>query len=403
VSALKEEMNTYRKGIHEEVESEDINDGKTSWDLSESDFQSGFRDFFNQPHIQSMRSLGISLSESVVRGMSVLIGDDLGDAFCQQYGFTSTALDATTDPSIALFFASHEAPFFTPVTDSVYHGVVYRWPREHAVIMQDLLLPLESSAFESVTASFRNFIKDSPGLQITQDALLRYNTSWGEFRKRFMAIVSTGECRAHGNLCFPPGTFYRSRIGRQRAVLLFPDFELVRSLVPTWDDDRCALIGDLLTTHHGEAFCFVHGHGETPKQLDKFTLWPSIRPNSSYLTEYRGLSLVQENVVFEDLYLEMLLRFFSSCSPCNMFVLELPKCQSRSYTSAKDSAEPPIEPIGVAHGIVDLGYLLHPADASLIANRLRNKEVYTPIPTLRYIPEEHVESFVADFAEAIAS
>jgi hypothetical protein len=132
---------------------EDVDDGKTTWDLPEAAYQLGFRDFFNQPHNHRMRVVGNVLRESAIPAMSALLGGELAELLCQQYGFTSTALDVSTDPAVAMFFATHQAPFYSLVADSSQLGVVYRWPRGRAMIARDLLLPLEGSAFESIVTS----------------------------------------------------------------------------------------------------------------------------------------------------------------------------------------------------------------------------------------------------------
>lgn len=397
VSVIKDEINIRRRDLSSTfLKGEDVDDGKTTWDLPDAAYQTGFRDFFNQPHSHIMRDLGNVLRESAVPAISAIFGSDLGDMLCQQYGLTSQALDVSTDPSVAMFFATHRAPFYNLVADSSYPGVVYRWPRERATIAQDLLLPLESSDFESITTSFRNFIKGSVDLVVTKDTQVRYTLATGEFQfqKRMMGIVSEGERRNISALCFPAGAFDRSRIGRQRAALLWPDFKLVKVLEPRYDRNSAALIGDLMKTHQGEVFYFRQTGASMPERLNKFALWPSIRPiNDGLVADFRLELQRGDHVEFEDLYFEMMLRFFSSCGPCYIIVGKLLEPGNRQS----------LHGFGVAHGVVNLAYQLQPSDAGFIANRLRNSEIYTPIPTLRYIPAEHMESFQAAFADAIAS
>lgn len=367
----------------------EVEDGKTTWDLPEAHYQKGFGDFFNQPHRQRMRELGSTLREGAVPGIYLLFGHSIGSLLCQQYGFTSTALDATTDPSVALFFATHQAPFYMPVADSSDLGIVYRWPKESAMIAQDLLLPLEGPNFQSMVTSFGNFIKDSPDLNVAKDTLLQFTSGMTYSERRQMMIGIKGEDRSLDALRFPPGTFDRSRMGRQRAALLWPDVEQVKPLTDGLDsDDSAVLIGDLLKTHQGEFFYFRHtADSGLPGQLNKFALWPSIRPPADCPTPYSRAELQQDRFEFEDLYLEMMLRFFSTCSPLNIFMV------------ATDPRPRRIS--GLAAGVVDLGYLLQSSDASLMAARLKTLETYTPVPALRYIPEEFVESFQAAFADAL--
>lgn len=391
-------ITTFQSGLKQEVKARQpipdmrgdvVVDGKSIWDLPEAAYQKGFGEFFNQPHIQRMRDLGNSLREGAIPGICELIGNSLGSLLCQQYGFTSTALDVTTDPSVALFFANHQAPFYTLVTDSPHLGVVYRWPRARAMIAQDLLLPLESSNFLSIITSFRNFINDSADVDVVKDALLqftsvtgageRYISKMGGMEKRIIDIIAKGEQRNFDALRFPPGAFDRSRMGCQHAALLWPDFEVVKPLRQGQDsNDRAALIGDLLKTHQGEFFQFRHtANAILPDQLDKFVLWPSIRPPTDSPTPHSRVELQHELFEFEDLYLEMMLRFFSTCSPLNILMWTTEQQTPKGY--------------GLAVGVVDLGYLLESSDARVMAERLKTLETYTPIPTLRYIPKEYDE------------
>jgi hypothetical protein len=392
-SKIDEEAKARRRAISTETSTVDfVDDGKTTWDLPEAAYQKGFREFFDQPHCQRIKDVGNVLRESAILGIGELIGNGLADLLCQQYGFTSTALDVTTDPAVALFFATHKAPFYTSVGDSEHMGVVYRWRRQRAMIAQDLLLPLEDSNVHSLVSSFSNFIRESIDLNVVLDTLWDPSATTGS-GKRLLWILSEGERRSLDALRFPLGTFDRSRIGWQRAALLWPDYEVVRPVVRGSDDsDRGALIGDLLKTHQGESFYFRHvADVGLPDRLTKFVLWPSIRPLTDGPTVNSRLELQIDRIEFEDLYFEMMLRFFSSCSPCQIVVDELIEPGNRQS----------LQGLGVAHGVVDLGYLLQPSDARLIAERLRESEIYTPIPTRRYIPEEHLESFATNFADAV--
>jgi len=350
-SVMDDEVNTRRQDVSTMTATgEDVDDGRTTWDLPEVAYQRGFRDFFNQPHSNRIRNIGNVLRESAIPASSALLGNELADLLCQQYGFTSTALDVSTDPSVAMFFATHRAPFYSLIADSPHVGVVYRWPRERAMIAEDLLLQLDDSDFDSVTTSFRNFINDSTDLKVVKDTLVRYTSATGEWQKRMMAIVAEGKRREFGALRFPANAFARSRMGRQRAALLWPVHEVVKALMPRHDGDFAALVGDLLKTHHGEVFYFRHGGARLPERLNKFALWPSIRPIDVRLAANFGLELRNDHIEFEDLYFEMMLRFFSSCGPCDIIMLELLEPGNRQS----------LHGIGGVHGVVDLGYLLDP-------------------------------------------
>lgn len=178
------------------------------------------------------------------------------------------------------------------------------------MIAQDLLLPLEGPNFHSIVTSFRNFIEDSADLDVDTDTLSQFTsvTSAGEdfisrtggYEKRSMGIVAKGEQRSFDALRFRPGTFDRSRIGCQRAALLWPEAEVVKPLERGLDySDSAALIGDLLKTHQGEFFHFRHaanavlpdrltssscGHRSAPPPIAQ----PRIR-GCSYSTSYLSL------------------------------------------------------------------------------------------------------------------
>lgn len=391
LSEIKEEVFT-RWEDTSPVTMEVIEDGKSLWDLPESAYQMGFFDFFNQPHSHQNKVIGNLTRESAIPTMGALLGKELSNLLCQQYGFTSAALDVSTDPSVAIFFSTHKAPFYSLVADSSLIGVVYRWPKERAMIAQNILLPLEGSGFESITTSFHNFIKDSPDIKVTKDTLMRYTLEINDRQRRIMWILSEGDRRNFNSLRLPIGTFNRSRMGRQCAALLFPDYEVVKPLMPGPDGDVASLIGDLLKTHQGEAFYFRHSPAVIlPERLNKFLLWPSVKSGSEYPANDFRLMMQHDHFKFEDIYLEMMLRFFSTCSPCNIGMGELLELGNHQSSQV----------IGFVNGVVDLGYELHPSDAVLIAKSLRVPEIYMPIPMPRHIPPKYFELFQAAFAKAV--
>ena len=391
LSVIKMNAQTRWSDSSTQVQAREVGDNKEAmWDLPESDYQQGFCDFFNQLHSHQNRVVGSLMRESAIPAIGALMGKDLADLLCQQYGFTSVALDVSTNPSVAIFFSIHQAPFYSLVTDSSKFGVVYRWPRVRAMIAQDLLLPLEGSGFISLINSFHNFIKDSPDLRTLKDKLMRYTSVNSERQKWLMWILSEGERRSLNSLCFPLGAFNQSRMGRQCAALLFPDFEVVKPLESGTEGDICALVGDLLTTHEGEAFYFHHSSSvPLPKQINKFFLWPSIKSGTEYHSTDFKLESWYDHIKFEDIYLEMMLRFFSTCSPCDIgmaYFLESGNSQSIQG--------------GLINSVVDLGYELQPSDAGLIVESMRVHDIHMPIPTLRHIPVEYFESFQSAFAKS---
>jgi hypothetical protein len=392
-SEIYDEVQARRKALSSILKGEVVDDGKTLWGLPEEAYQLGFREFYNQPSSQQGKDLGNILRESAIPGMGALLGNNLGILLCQQYGFTSTALDVSTDPFVAMFFATHQAPYYNSVADSPHLGAIYRWPRARAMIAKDILLPLESLDFESIPISLRTFINEEKNLNILKEQLLQLRGESEIFEKRMMVILSLGDSRSYSGLRFPVGAFDRSRMGRQSAALLWPEFQIVKALMPKNDNDLVALIGDMLKTHDGEVFFFHHTNTSLPERLNKFALWPSIKSGEDPSVMNLSLELQHDPIKFEDPYLEMMLRFFSSCSPCQLLMGELD--EPGNIHSGRG--------IGIAHGVVDLGYLLHPSDAYRTAKRLKMASTYTPPPLLRYISAEHIESFRIAFAEAVSS
>jgi hypothetical protein len=370
----------------ESAQSEPINDGKRLNDIPESAYQHGIRRYYNTAHSRSMAQVSKFMREGTVPGLTTLLGrDDLAHLLCQQYGLTSQGLDVSTNPYVALFFATRDAPFYQIVGEAHPPGVIYRFPRERATIARDLLLPLERSNSQS-TADICAFVEASNDLFVAYDAPERFSPG-GEI-KQVAHIMSVGKQRS--SLDFPLGAYERSRIGSQHAAILWPNYRIVRPLQPRDEQDAAALIADLMKTHDGETFAFNHSCDDATIQLDKFSLWPSIRPHDNYCNHYRGLELIGD-VMFQDPYLELMQRFFSTFSPCYIFMW-----------NNSDTAQQPT-PIGAVSGVIDLGYLLDPSDAPVMAERLRASGAYIPIPTRRSIRKEELSAFEAAFSSAMES
>jgi len=388
-------LNAKRRDFPPTYIAKTVDDGRKLWDLSEDDYQTGFRTFFNQPHRKVMKKLGNVLRESAVPSIGCLIGEEIGSLLSQQYGFTSTAIDASTDPAVAMFFATHSSPFYNLMRNSENLGVIYRWPKELAMVAQDLLLQLEGANFESIISSFKGFVEESDDLELSQDEHVHYvlemeKNNRSEFiDKQSTVFVSNGARRCFKAFRFPSGAYNQSRMGRQRAALLWPHSEAIEVYTPGKTDiDYAALIGDLMDTHHGEKFYFQHSNTPSVSEsINKFILWPSPKPHCS--AQYLRLELQAEHHLdFEDYYLEMMLRFFSSCSPCQIILAE---------------KREPVNPnrINVASGVVDLGYLINTSDVSFIVNGLMDAEEYIKIPLQRYIAIDELESFRDAFTAAI--
>jgi len=383
----------------------------TAWDLKESDYQAGFDLYFRQPAIKRHRTLGPVLRDNVVQGLMILFGDDIGSLLAQQYGLTSMALDASRDPVIALFFATRSAPFYDPVGESGELGVVYRWPRERAMLADDLLLPLEQDSFESCVSSLRHFIEASDDLRWFGPQ--HYEMEEGQMRE-VLNVISFGESRDVTALAIPDGSFNRSRSGRQKAALLWPDCQPAEARFFATEKpggNLGLLVGDLMMTHGGEAMYFRHSSDATfLSEIDKFALWPSLSTATDHfqLDHFRPLPYTADQYRFEDVYLEFMLRFFSSCSPVEVSIFEMLHEEAPDSFQLNNSTYVHIVP--AVHGVIDLGFLVHPADADAMVNRLTEPvpqgasrprghmnassslQSLMP-PVLRYVHADHVKPF----------
>ncbi|GAH88626.1 unnamed protein product, partial [marine sediment metagenome] len=218
-----------------------------------------------------------ALGEKCVDSLIYLFGRELGMILAQQYGLTSALLDATADPEVALFFATHEAPFYWFIGCSNDLGVIYRWPRKHAFVGEDVFKPLERKNFQSVGLSFKCFVEQSKGLETWQD-----DASWvitDKVSRKLIHINILSEERALDALSFPEGSFEQSRLGRQNGAFLEPILHPVGA--DAVNDQQypqklsLEVIGDLLKTHEGEAFYFQHSKDPLDLDpIDKFYLWP---------------------------------------------------------------------------------------------------------------------------------
>ncbi len=397
--------------------------GITVWDLEESDYQAGFHIYFGQYASSRHKELGTILRDLTVLGLDALFGVDIGSMLGQQYGLTSIALDATTDPAIAVFFAKTSAPYYDFVDESDNLGVVYRWPRGMAMIAKDYLLSLERDSFVNCKNSFQNFIELSPDLNGGNP---HYQESPSGLTRQILFIKSLGSRRDFKALAFPKGAFERSRFGRQQSALLWPEYETVKD---TNNDDNnlsmgspkaryATLVGDILFTHYGEAFFFQQSsESSILSEIDKYKLWPSLLTAPDHFqTDYvNNLPSISDSYLFEDVYLEFMLRFFSSCSPASFIVLELLKHAGPSVIPLNSGKYMRGMHLG---GVIDLGFAIQPSDAETIASRLKVgahssssrsancsgvssniNELMPPVP--RYIFDNQANEFQHRFIKAL--
>lgn len=392
-------------------------DGKRVWEITEAQYQAGFRTFFNQPSTTFHRGLGAVLRGGSNLGLSDLLGSDLSDALCQHYGMTSLQLDTSTDPRVALFFATHESPYYDPVVVSEDLGVVYRWPRRYALIAEDILVALEQDSFVDTMTSLRRYIELNPSLSAYAAGRHRV----GELERRCLTVFAEDGERDVSALVFPRGAYEQSRMGRQGAALLRPHYK-VFPISPT-----DMLVGDLMTTHAGEAFFFRHtceiGFLD---QLDKFALWPSLKAASIRISKAPDGDdrILVERLQLEDVYLEFLLRFFSTCSPIQVSVFSVtsePMLEHPTipFPGRSGAARRYLQSLGFANGVIDLGFRMHAGEARVLANRLgecsrtehgsdasmaaQADDSAVRVAFARYVAPEDVHDFQRELYRAFAS
>jgi len=342
-----EEVLVHSESLGHGVMSRSTGDGLTGWDVPEAAYRNALS--LETPYETAKANKGAA--DTCVAALIMLFGDSLAMILSQQYGLTSTYLDVTTKPKVALFFATHASPYYGPVGQKEHLGVVYRWAREGALVAEDHLTPLEGPGFQGVRQTFRRFVNESPGLEaLPDDTTLLFDD--GKVRTKLMAIRVHGPEKSPTSLVFPTGTFELSRIGRQGGAFLKPRSSNIV--------DGQVLLGDLMKMHHCEAFYFRHTK-ELPHlgRIDKFYLWPAHEPSAFPLqfTANQTTAISFENLVLQDLYLELLLGLFSPWSPVQLALCHPIGNEWSGY----------FYPLRT---VVDPGFAIHPRDAGTIARRL---------------------------------
>lgn len=372
---------------------------KTAWTIPESEYQAGFRRFFNQAFVPFHRALGALLRGGGNLGLEALFGPDLSFLLSQQYGLTSLGLDASTDPRIALFFATHEYPYYDPVCPSGNIGVVYRWPRGNAVVAKDVLLPLEHDSFVDTTTSFQKFLESSPNLWMDPSDLGCLREGNNEYQY-LINVQCKGWKSDLSRLLFPRGAYEQSRMGRQKTALLRPHYKTIPMLLDV-------LVGDLLTTHIGEAFYFHHtGDLSFLKGLNKFTLWPSLRAPKIQIfrSGRRNERISVKHIQFRDIYLEFMLRFCCGCSPLIINTLRfVPKGYPGAIPLPLRLGEKPLSllPLGCTQGVIDLGFRIHPHEARMLVNMLIENGSDTQLSDVSSDIEASNPAFTVPFARYV--
>lgn len=349
--------------------------------VPESQNLTSFQFYFNQPREELPTDLLLILKGQTLKALTCLFGEKIGCVLGQQYGFTSSLLDVSTAPRVAMFFSTRQAPFYNHVGRLDDLGVVYRWPREKAIISEDLLQPLEKSKFKKITDSFLNFVLRSKGLLLTNENEFFQIKLEEEYACKGLTVLVRNARRALQALALPSGSFEQSRIGRQGAAFLNPILERIdipcnniSECIKNQTVDTAALIADLITTHHGEALYFLHSqHPPQLGQIDKFHLWPiQEKPDMRIDRVKDGVPSVSlARFTLQDKYLEFFLSFMAPFSPVRLSLL-------RAVTDGKKFSGQLYLPIGEddfslcfpGRTFPAPGFAIHPDEADTIAKRL---------------------------------
>ncbi len=202
------------------------------------------------------------------------LGYLLGTALAQQYGFSSEGLDATKDLEVAAFFATHDSQDYYDRTLEDGIGIIYRFPYQQAYSARDGGFQYDFYSPHSlidIGDIFENLVYDAADI----------NDFFSAF-EAFYTKKMKGEDADYGLLKLPKDSYQKTRIFRQKAVILLADeireddekseLSIIGNRLP-----RYQYIEDLSSREGVEKFYFWHSknNGST---LKKEYLWPREDP-----------------------------------------------------------------------------------------------------------------------------
>ena len=239
----------------------------------------------------------------------------LGMTLAQQYGFTSELLDFTSQPAVAIFFATHADPYylFAPAVNIVASthsdiGVVYRLPSNEGEIvheridsfdyytcppqvhMSDVCRRFEDRSSPEMLAQLQDVLDEetmammlngsvalgAPSALLDATGSRTPATGVLESIDQFLRLYyEGGGIRYYRLLDLPQGAFAGSRMGRQAAVAVIVG-ELRRTTHhPDGDYATFQAVEDVSTREGFERFYFRHTD-EAPhlSPICREYLWP---------------------------------------------------------------------------------------------------------------------------------
>ena len=355
-------------------------DEETVLDVAEGEYDRGFRQFFEVSYARELEALRPVLGVGTGIALQQLFGGKAGCLLAQQYGLTSEGLDCTTVPEVAAFFATHEAPYYFPVSTTSELGVIYRWPKEEALVGQDVLSELEGEGAPELPLSFWMFVLASKGLLfLSKNRGLQWEDHVSKRYQRIAEILVRSADRDFAYPVFPKGTFAQSRVGRQGAALLVPRCCAIdhppnasnRGGTPH-TSDQALVLEDIIGGRNGQAFYFRHSR-DLPDLgvMGKSHLWPVFSRCSVRVQSKSPPSLVLGDFDFQDKYLEFFLRFLSPFSPVTIWLMK-PVTKVDAILD-----RPTFDIAGNKHALfmagsifVSPGFAIHPDEASNVVARL---------------------------------
>jgi len=241
----------------------------------------------------------------------------LGMTLAQQYGFASELLDFTADIKVAAFFATHDAPNYKFEGCALSRragsdvGVVYRLPSAAGAIrhdrvdsynyhtcppqlhLKDVCIRFEDDSSPEMREQWvpRLFHEEAIGLvnaaiplrfmnaMQTEDETTHRPLPQTEGIDRYLALYyqdGTGNVRYYRLLNQAPGSFSRSRLGRQSAVMIVPDELRIAEKEPgQFESAVFQAVEDVSQREGFERFYFRHSErAPALANVDREWLWP---------------------------------------------------------------------------------------------------------------------------------
>lgn len=200
----------------------------------------------------------------------------VGTALSQQYGISSDGLDATTSIDVAAFFATHDSSndYLHPLNEGI--GIIYRIPFEsHGLTLERI----NSTDYNSIP----NIIDISSLLLTIENDNIPLHNMMHCFQS-FCSNIESGREKVCLSRFLPSGIINASRIGRQKAVIIYPD-EIRKdqqgalSGVDGITKSQFRYIEDISARSHFDKFYFYHS-GKMPNnfKITRNYLWPRTDP-----------------------------------------------------------------------------------------------------------------------------